>query len=180
MPTISLRSRRFSSRPVENRHPLLTFYLQGLGFALPFDAVQKVIICDRISRDPARPKVSLTQFCDRDIVIIDVGYRILGEVSSSPILSDKPLFLLIIQNLAGDFIGLPIDAPPIVHRLTDAAFSPIPATDTGGNRWNCLSTQRIQTADQSFFWMMDAEALVNPEILAQLPPPSSPKRTQSF
>jgi chemotaxis signal transduction protein len=75
-----LRSRRLAARQTEVTRRLITFKLGTEIFALPLDDVQKVTTLERLYGDPHGTGVSLTTYQGRELVVIDVGQRIFGQL----------------------------------------------------------------------------------------------------
>jgi chemotaxis signal transduction protein len=166
----ALRSRRFINRPVEKTVSWVTFWIYQEGFALPITAVQQVVTLDRIYGDPQRSGLGLTRYRDQELLVVDVGYRIFGD---RPLLSPASGFapsrlLLVIQNSRGDIVGVPIDSPPSVCHLAPSAFVSIPDTYLATGNLGCLTSQRVKTANNELFFVLDADALTRPEFLSPL------------
>ncbi|MDV3000491.1 MAG: hypothetical protein N5P05_002097 [Chroococcopsis gigantea SAG 12.99] len=123
----ALRSRRFRDQQAQNFLSVVTFPLAQYWFALPTVAVQKVIQMGPIYGDPRHTGVSLTRYQEREILVVDVQYRIFSRSPRRTILETSPdRFLLIIPRSDGEWLGLPIDQPPIIRRVPHSAFLPLP------------------------------------------------------
>ena len=140
-----LRSRRLAAQKTEATKRLITFKLGEENFALPLDRVNKVTTLDRVYGDPDRTGVSLTTYQGRELVVIDVGYRIFGK-SPQVLLPSQPKknhsldpqsdrdpvrYLLVLQSesiqttgTATQLVGLPIDSPPSIQSIQLSAFQP--------------------------------------------------------
>jgi purine-binding chemotaxis protein CheW len=166
----SLRSRRFTNRPVESTVSWVTFWIYQEGFALPITAVQQVVTLDRIYGDPGRSGLSLTRYRDQELLVVDVGYRVFGDrprlAPASGIAPSR--LLLVVQNSRGDIVGIPIDSPPSIRRLNNSAVFPIPDTYLASGNLRCLTSQRVKTANNESFFVLDADALTQPELLSPL------------
>lgn len=136
------------------------------GFALPITAVQQVVPLDRIYGDPQRSGLSLTRYRDQEILVVDIGHRIFGNAPSLATSGAiaTPQFLLVVQNSLGDAVGIPLDSPPIVRRLADSSFTPIPQAYLATGNLRCLSSQRVTTEANESFFVLDVESLVKSEM----------------
>jgi purine-binding chemotaxis protein CheW len=162
----SLRSRRFVNRQQTPLQSWVTFVIHSEGFALPIAAVQQVVPLDRIYGDPQRSGLSLTRYRDRELLVVDVGYRIFGNPPALPVIpsSLSTQLLLVVQNARGEIVGVPIESPPSVRHLADSAFVPIPDSYLATGNLHCISAQRITTEANESFFILDAEALLRTEV----------------
>ena len=166
-----LRSRRLAAQQTEATKRLLTFKLGEGDFALPLDRVQKVTTLDRVYGDPDRTGVSLTTYQGRELVVIDVGYRIFGKPPQVllpsqqkrylPIdtnqNSDAVRYLLILQSesvgtatgVGNQLVGLPIDSPPSIQSIKLSAFAPLPEIYRKHSNIHCVSAMSIAAPDGS-------------------------------
>lgn len=71
-----LTSRRSTNRKAQATQQLIVFRLESEGFALPIRAVQKVIPRGKIYGAPQGGAAGLTLYQDRELLVIDVDYRI--------------------------------------------------------------------------------------------------------
>ena len=162
----SLRSRRFVHRQQATLQSWITFIIHSEGFALPIAAVQQVVPLDRIYGDPQRSGLSLTRYRDQEILVVDIGYRIFGNTPSLATSGAiaTPQLLLVVQNSLGEAVGIPIDSPPLVRRLADSSFAPIPQAYLATGNLRYLNSQRITIAKNESFFILDVESLVKSEI----------------
>ena len=162
-----LRSRRLAAQQTEATKRLITFKLGEGDFALPLDRVHKVTTLDRVYGDPDRTGVSLTTYQGREMVVIDVGYRIFGKEQQVLLPSQQPRttalnlqqhgdlvrYLLILQaesvdGLIGALVGLPIDSPPSIQSIKLSAFQPLPEIYRRHSNIHCVSAMSVAvTAD---------------------------------
>jgi chemotaxis signal transduction protein len=185
-----LRSRRLAAQQTEATKRLITFKLGDGDFALPLDRVQKVTTLDRVYGDPDRTGVSLTTYQGRELVVIDVGYRIFGkpqqvllphqQTRTSPrttqIDGDATRYLLILQSesietatgLVSQLVGLPIDSPPSIQSIKLSAFQPLPEIYRKHSNIHCVSAMSIaapigggsQTSELPSIFLLDATSIV--------------------
>ncbi len=78
-----LRTRRLAARKAEVTQQLIVFRLQQEWFALPINAVQKVLPMPNVYGDPQATGVSLTIYQDKELLVVDVGRRIFREPPKS-------------------------------------------------------------------------------------------------
>ena len=162
-----LRSRRLAAQKTEATKRLITFKLGEENFALPLDRVNKVTTLDRVYGDPDRTGVSLTTYQGRELVVIDVGYRIFGK-SPQVLLPSQPKknhsldpqsdrdpvrYLLVLQSesiqttgTATQLVGLPIDSPPSIQSIQLSAFQPLPDIYRQHSNIHCVSAMSVAVA----------------------------------
>ena len=176
-----LRSRRLAAQKTEATQRLIIFKLRAETFALSLDLVRKVTTLDapgerlsqRLYGDPNQTGVSLTTYQGRELVVIDVGYRIFGK--SEPVLSTLPnsetavelpaaavRYLLILQPEPDRLIGLPIDSPPSIQSLQLSAFRPLPDIYRQQSKIHCVSALSIDLPDRPSIFLLDVAALAAP------------------
>jgi chemotaxis signal transduction protein len=183
-----LRSRRLAAQQTEATKRLITFKLGESDFALPLDRVQKVTTLDRVYGDPDRTGVSLTTYQGREMVVIDVGYRIFGKeqqvllpsqqkrTTTLTIQQDGDLvrYLLILQaesvdGLVGQLVGLPIDSPPSIQSVQLSAFQPLPDIYRKHSNIHCVSAMSVAMpagsvssgVDRPSIFLLDATSIVS-------------------
>ncbi len=185
-----LRSRRLAAQKIEATKRLITFKLGTEDFALPLDQVQKVTTLDRIYGDPDRTGVSLTTYQGRELVVIDVGYRIFGKEQQAILpsqqkrtskldpqsSSDLVRYLLILKSAPGEtaeaattLVGLPIDSPPSIQSIQLSAFQPLPDIYRKHTNIHCVSAMSVATiadtaspgmVDRPSMFLLDATSIV--------------------
>jgi chemotaxis signal transduction protein len=170
----SLKGRRFGAKPTEATQQVLTFRLDQEWFALPIQAVQKVVSLGSVYGDPQHTGVSLTLYQNRELVVVDVGHRIFGQVPSqamaaSPTESDsarnlsQTRYLLILQASTGELFGLPIDSQPVLRRVPMSAFGSLPTAYATEGNIRCISSLMLQTADEPPLFLLDPDKLLQPQ-----------------
>ena len=160
----TLRSRRFAARQTEATQQIIAFCLAQTWFALPILAIQKVVPLGEIKSDPANKKAKFTIYQDSQLPIIDVAESILGYLSSANNNSDEKSaqptgerYLIIFGE--GDYasaypsdrgsFGLPIDSQPILYRVSQSNFQPIPETYGAKKGIEAISSQVVELPNQS-------------------------------
>lgn len=152
----TLRSRRFAARQTEATQQVIAFCLAQTWFALPILAIQKVVPLGEIKSDPANKKAKFTIYQDSQLPIIDVAESILGYLSSANNNSDEKSaqptgerYLIIFGE--GDYgsFGLPIDSQPILYRVSQSNFQPIPETYGAKKGIEAISSQVVELPNQS-------------------------------
>jgi chemotaxis signal transduction protein len=184
-----LRSRRLAAQQVEATKRLITFKLGTENFALPLDQVQKVTTLDRVYGDPSRTGVSLTTYQGRELVVVDVGYRIFGKEQQiilpgqqkrtnylDPQSSlDLVRYLLVLKSESGEtstataLVGLPIDSPPSIQSIQLSAFQPLPDIYRKHTNIHCVSAMLAAKstnvgspeADRPSIFLLDATSIVS-------------------
>jgi chemotaxis signal transduction protein len=170
-----VRSRHTAGRNTEKTKQFISFRLRQEWFVLPIDSVQRVIQMGKVYGDPQGTGVSLTNFQGQEIIVVDVAHLIFGETSSlvqeqkqslSTNEKNQPRILLIIQSDKGEIVGLPVDSTPIMRRVPDSAFTPIPETYIAQGNVRCISSTMIQLSDQPPLFLLDPNQLVEPQKLS--------------
>jgi hypothetical protein len=127
----------------------------------------------RLYGDPNQTGISLTTYQGRELVVIDVGYRIFGKselVPSTPpnsaTVAELPAaamrYLLILQPEPEKLIGLPIDSPPSIQSLQLSAFKPLPDIYRQQSKIHCVSALSIDLPDRPSIFLLDVAALAEP------------------
>jgi chemotaxis signal transduction protein len=173
-----LTSRRSTRRKgASSTQQLIVFRLRNEGFALPIMAVQKVIPMGNIYGAPGGAGVSLTQYLDQELIVIEVGRRIFREAppleesksiesqSSAHALDDKTLqrYLLIVQSSQGKLVGLPLFEPPSLHRVPSRAFAPLPEDYISYGNIRCVSALIKLNNDEPPLFLLNPDQLVQPQ-----------------
>ena len=184
-----LRSRRLAAQKTEATKRLITFKLGEENFALPLDRVNKVTTLDRVYGDPDRTGVSLTTYQGRELVVIDVGYRIFGK-SPQVLLPSQPKknhpldpqcdrdairYLIVLQSestqttgTTTQLVGLPIDSPPSIQSIQLSAFQPLPDIYRKHSNIHCVSAMSVAVAgggsapesDRTSIFLLDVTSII--------------------
>ncbi|ACB53666.1 hypothetical protein cce_4318 [Crocosphaera subtropica ATCC 51142] len=156
------RSRRLANKNKENTRQIVTFLLGKEWFALPIDAIQKVVQLGKIYGDPQQKGISLTHYQGQELLVIDVARRIFGtEVLLSHKDTEQTRFLLIIHNKNNEIVGLPIDSPPSILRIPESALIPLPDIYLTQGNIDCISSTLIQVNEQQSFFLLDVSQLMS-------------------
>lgn len=142
MVSSSLRSRRSSSRQAAPTQQILVFRLRQDWFALPIQVVHKVIPLDALYGSTPNSASGLVLYNHQEIPVIDVEQRIYGVSHRLTAGAGEPnsrRYLLIVQNMQGEFVGLPIDEQPALERVPESAFSPLSSTYLTEGTIRCVS-----------------------------------------
>jgi chemotaxis signal transduction protein len=168
MNTLSpLQSRRFHRQTKQKTLQFITFRLHQEWFALSLNQVNKVILLEQIYGDPKATGISLTLYQNKELVVIDVGYKIFGDSPDYQKIIDKfnqtdqPYYLIILENDQKEKIGLPIDSPPQIKRVSENLIKPLPNIYLQRENIKCLSSNIIELTDQSpsHFFILDKNKL---------------------
>ena len=183
---LSPKSQRLRSRKAEFTHQLIVFRVRQEWFALPIQVAQKVIPLGNLYGGGVGSDVSLTLYQNREIPVLDIQQRIFGT-KSIPLLpsqaaasehpshsaklsppvpkgnSTAPLperFLLLIQSATDATIGFPIDAQPMLRRVTESAFVPLSETYLTGGRVRCVTCLIVPAPDQPPIFLLNLDQLL--------------------
>lgn len=165
LPSSSVRSRRFASRRVEPTQQVLAFQLQRHWFALPVRIAYKVISIDTLYGAGSQSLAGLILYQNREIPVINIEQRIFGW--STPSLQERPPeqrqglpYLLIVANLQGEPVGLPLESPPSLRRIRESAFSPLSATYLAEGNFRCVSALIIPSQTEPPLFLINLNQLM--------------------
>ncbi|MGF1537501.1 MAG: chemotaxis protein CheW [Elainellaceae cyanobacterium] len=126
------RSRRLKA---EANQQLISFAVRGQQFAVPVGLVTKVTTVDQIYGGLEDDKPGLALYLDRQIPVINLGRRLfltalplLPEVTSSASQAPVLRYLLVVQSLTHELVGLLVETQPALIRVPTSAFAPVPTT----------------------------------------------------
>lgn len=153
----SIRSRRFAARQAkllgDNQsgkiQHLVIFKLRQEWFAVAVTSVYKVIPFPKLYEAPHHKGVILTNYQDREILVIDVGQKIFGELPQNfaDIRNLEAQYLLILGINDNNLIGLPIDSIPSVKRIPESAFMDIPESYLSTGNIHFIGDKMIKTEE---------------------------------
>ena len=168
------RRRRLANTSKQATRQLIAFQLRQEWCALPIDSVEKVILMGTVYGDPNRTGVSVTAYEGRELVVVDVGYRIFGdsqtvhgsaandiEHSDRNAAPQTVRFMLIVRDEAGTRVGLPIDSAPAVRRVPDDSIAPLSAAYQSEGSLQCVSSLAVQLEDSPPIFLLATEKLCN-------------------
>ncbi len=166
-----LRSRRFAQRTKQNSKQLIAFRLRQEWFALPIETVVKVVTMGPVYGDPKQTGISLTLYQNQELLVVDVAHRIFKEAPSSPENNphqknqnqEEPRYLLIVQSNGQELVGLPIDSPPMIRRVSTNAFVPLPESYLNLGNIQCVSSTIVETKDEKALFLLDPHKLNQPQ-----------------
>jgi chemotaxis signal transduction protein len=164
-----LRSRRFNKQKAEATQQIITFSLGQEQFALPIQAVQRVVWLGKVYGDPYQTGVSLTLYQGQELLIIDVGHRIFGRRKTANPQRPSQRYLVVVQNAKEELAGLPIDSQPKVQPVPQSSFKPLPQAYVTQGNVRCVSSQMVQLAEDEVFFLLDPEQLTQPRQISRQP-----------
>ena len=160
----SFRSRRLTKYKPKSTQKLIAFRLRQEWFALPIQALVKVIILDKIYGDPQQTGLSLTTYQNQEILVVDVGYHIFSEPQRQELMqlnqTTEPQYLAIVQNSQQEIVGLPIDSPPVIHQVSESAFKPLPQTYLALGKIKAISSKMVEIENKPSLFLLDPEKLL--------------------
>jgi chemotaxis signal transduction protein len=168
-----VKFRRGATRQTEKTEQLITFRLHQEWFAVPIGTVQKVVQMGKVYGDPQGTGVSLTNYQGQEILVIDVARRIflktsLEAQSEQPTLTNSAIadvrLMLILKSDRAEVLGLPIDSTPVMQRVPQSAYSPIPEGYISQGNVRCISSTSLQLGDRTLF-LLDVKQLFDSQNL---------------
>lgn len=160
--------RRAKTRRSEPTQQLIVFRILQEWFALPIRAAYKVIPIGQVYGVHCGG-VGLTRYQERDVIVIDVQQRIFGESGQPRILEAASpdaaetaprRYLLLIQSLQGELIGIPLDTFPSLRRVPESAFAPVPPLYLTEGRVRCVSALITTATDEPPTFLLNLSQLV--------------------
>ncbi|MEM8805236.1 MAG: chemotaxis protein CheW [Cyanobacteria bacterium P01_G01_bin.38] len=162
---------------------LIVFQICQDCFALPIQAVARVVSIGDTYGDPHEIGASVTVHQGQEMTVLDVGRHVFGEPSHQP---QHPLppsadeadtlsgYLIVAKTLHDTLVGLPVKAQPTVRRVPLSAFNPLPLDYVAKVNIQCVSSLVIEPDQQPLF-------LLNTELLSQIRPQlqSTPQAVQA-
>lgn len=159
------RSRRLAGTHKQATRQLISFQLRQEWCALPIDSVEKVVLMGTVYGDPNRTGVSVTAYEGRELVVVDVSYRIFGDShtahDSNSGESQTVRFLLIVRDSAGNRVGLPIDSAPAVQRVPVDSVAPLSAAYQSEGSLRCVSSLAVQSEGSAPIFLLDTVKICN-------------------
>lgn len=177
------KSRRFGNSQTESTRQLVVFRLRHEWFALLIEVVQKVLQMGNAFGDVRGTGVGLTLYQDRELVVVDIGHRLFGEAlyALPPATEAETMYplgnsdsvpqwqvsaqehcMLVVQTSQGELIGLLIDSPPVLRRVPNSAFSPLPPAYISQVNIQCVSSAVIQSPDEPPLFLINPDQLLQP------------------
>jgi len=172
------RSRQLKSAQVVATRQLIVFPLRQDQFALPIQVAQKVISIDNLYGQSPDFDTGLVLYQNQDIPVIDIERRIFGHSAPQKLLpghsnsstrssaySIAQRYLLIIQNLQGESVGLPIVTQPMLRRVPESAFAPLSSTYVTDGKIRCVSALVILAETEPPLFVLNLNQLFQPQAM---------------
>jgi purine-binding chemotaxis protein CheW len=184
----SLTVRRAGKRQPQAFHQILVFAMRHEQFALPIQAVQKVILLGEVY-GAAEAGVRLTLYQNREVPVIDLEHRVFetppvtraalppAHARVNPPQLD-PRYLLIVQH-QGEPIGLPVESRPALRRVPVSAFAPLSPLYRAEGNLRCVTALIVPAPEHPPIFLLDLPQLFLPQPRSTLrgaEPPSLPER----
>jgi purine-binding chemotaxis protein CheW len=196
MAALSRLAARSAARAKGETQQLILFSLRNEWFALPIQAAHRVVPASKIHGTIDGFGMGLTRYQNLDIPVLDVAQRLFAEANAATPIASLPSadsawtepteaaeqtngdryldrYLLILQNLRGELIGIPIDSQPILRRVPRAAFTPVPPTYLNEGRIRCISALVTADQDNPPAFLLDLDQLFQAQGIAPSPLPPS-------
>ena len=168
----SHKSLQRTVRQAEATQQLIAFRLRQEWFALPINAVQKVVPMGNVY-GVGSTGVSLTLYQDKELLVVDVGDRIFSEAPNQGLSVSASIskatqhqkdfivqYLLIVKNSQGELVGLSIDSPPKLLRVPESAFAPLSSAYISEANIQCVSSLMIQTLDEPPLFLLNPDQVL--------------------
>jgi chemotaxis signal transduction protein len=119
-----LRMRRKAEQVHSETQRFITFQIGKQHCALPIDLVVKAAAIESIYTEPQHPKLFLTRYKGKELLLMDLGREVFNESSLDRPLPDR--HLLIVQTTGDQAVGLPIDSAPHTQNIAVEKIQPPP------------------------------------------------------
>jgi chemotaxis signal transduction protein len=189
---MKMTSSRVAKRRVTTRQ-LITFCLRQEGFALPIQVVQKVIPLGEVYDVSSVTGTSLTRYQNQEISVIDIEQRIFSDtalnsdsrlpqlssstvlalpeaqlteinlVSSSQFNTFQQRYLLLLQTAQQELVGISLDTQPMLCRVSESAFTPLPSTVVAEGNIRCISALVVLPNSRPPLFLLNLHQLVQPQ-----------------
>jgi chemotaxis signal transduction protein len=167
--SLAFTSGRRSRRKPKPKLSLIAFMLRHEWFALPTQAVYRVVPLGSTYGTNPRTGVSLTRYQDRDIPVLDIEQQVFTMPAQTTLLpssstSTEPIqrYLLLIEPSPGDPIGILLNAPPHLHRVDETAFAPLPSVYQTGGSLRFVSALVSPAKDRPSMFLLNLSQLLQP------------------
>ncbi len=197
--TLSLipRPTRIKSSRVEATRQLIVFTLRQHRFALPIQVAKKVVVMGSYHSYTPDFNKDLMLFQHQEISIINAEERIFCDGTQQKLLPSTRLeddrrdagrsqenaslyYLLVVQNLQGDVVGLPISTQPTLQLAPESAFTPLSSTYLNHGGLRCVSAMVAIDPDESPIFLLNLQQLVqSPLVHPQVHPQVQPQLVHS-
>jgi chemotaxis signal transduction protein len=151
-------SQKLANRRAEPLQKLIVFRIRQEWFAVPIQFAQKVVPLGLVYGAP-QGGISLTHYQDQELPVIDVEQRIFGQTRDSSV-SAEQRHLMVVDDRQGSLIGIPLDSPPALCRVTKAAFSPIPTVYLAEGCIQCVSALITVSESEPPLFLLDLDQLL--------------------
>jgi len=169
-------SQRLANRRAEPLQKLIVFRMRQEWFAVLIQFAQKVIPLGLVYGAP-QGGISLTRYQDREIPVIDIERRVFGNAvnlslmpalpgggdspvqTSPPPVPENQRHLIIVEDIQGALIGVPIDSPPMLRRVPKSAFAPVPAIYLAEGSIQCVSALITISENEPPFFLLNLDQL---------------------
>lgn len=135
------RFQRSRFHQAEKKRQLIIFQAASEGFALPIQAVVKVIPYSETYGDPSHIGTSLTTYQNKELLVLDIGPHVFKERLTE---ASDASFIIIVRTTNNTQIAFPVVNAPSVRRVPLSAFTPLPADYAEQMNSRCISSLVIE------------------------------------
>ena len=173
-------SQWLANRRSEPLQKLIVFRIRQERFAILIQFAKKVVPLGLVYGAP-QGGISLTRYQDYEIPVIDVERRVFSKPVNSSLMSASPevndsnnssenlspqpvlenqRHLMIVEDIQGSLIGVPMDSPPTLRRVPKSAFSPIPAIYLAEGNIQCVSALVTVSESEPPFFLLNLDQVL--------------------
>jgi len=161
-----------SPRALRTKAIELVFSLRQEQFALPLPVVQQVVPVDRLYGNPSGAAMGFALTQGREIPVIPIHQRIFGAVwqaeergdrSELSVPTQTASYLVLVQNLYSETVGLPLPCLPTLRRVPKSAFKPLSATYQSEGDIRCVAGLVVLAPEEPPIFLLSLTLLLEPK-----------------
>lgn len=180
-------SQRLANRRSEPLQKLIVFRIRQEWFAVLIQFAQKVVPLGLVY-GASQSGISLTRYQDREIPVIDIERRVFGSSVnlslpsalpkaidasvplSPPSVTENQRHLMIVEDIQGASVGIPLDSLPMLRRVPKSAFSPVPAIYLTEGYIQCVSAVITVSETEPPFFLLNLDQVLQQGAIASSHP----------
>ena len=147
---------------------LVVFELRQERFALPIQVAQRVVPLENLYAVSLCGQLGIMNINQIPVPILDIEHQIFGDRPANP----NYTYVLTLDNPFGEPIGIPLHAPPLLCRVTEGAFQPIPPSYAASPTLRCVAA--LITIDEHPPVFLINPAQLIPQYASILPEQTAP------
>jgi chemotaxis signal transduction protein len=160
-------------------HQMITFPVRQDWFALPIQLAQKVVPLAAVRSSSSTQGFGLTLIDDQRVPTLDLERHIYRDVPQAalpaagfqpnlplPELADPRHIVLVRPPQAAEVLGLVVSQAPVLRRVPQSAFGPVPETFLTLSQMRCVNAVISMAGQEAPIFLLDLDQVLPP----MLPP----------